>query len=277
MSLGMAIRGPEGLVLAAESRVTLLQKSSTGEVIQVNFDNATKLFSFTPPHNFIGVVTYGLATIGSRTASSFIPEFEAILPEQRHPISYYAEKLSEFFQELWKKTDHAADYRGPPMIFLVGGFDEGDPYGRVYLIDVPYNPKPKDQGALSPEQAQAGITKEQLRFGITWGGQREFVDRLLQGFDSSLPDKITTALSLDSQQQQKMREAIQPLSMPVPLDSMALQDCVDLALFFIRTTVNAQKLTVGIRGCGGPIDVATITRRDGFKYVQRKQISGEIA
>jgi 20S proteasome alpha/beta subunit len=51
-----------------------------------------------------------------------------------------------------------------------------------------------------------------------------------------------------------------------------VEDHVDLATFFIRTTIDAQKLTVGLRGCGGPIDVATITRRDGFKFISKKEI-----
>ncbi len=32
---------------------------------------------------------------------------------------------------------------------------------------------------------------------------------------------------------------------------------------------------MGIRGCGGPIDVATVTRRDSFRFVQQKKITGE--
>lgn len=63
--------------------------------------------------------------------------------------------------------------------------------------------------------------------------------------------------------------------MPIPLQAMPLQDCVDLAIFFIRTTAEAQRLTFGIRGVGGPIDVATITRREGLRFVQRKKVVGE--
>lgn len=64
--------------------------------------------------------------------------------------------------------------------------------------------------------------------------------------------------------------------MSIPLAAMPLQDCVDLAIFFIRTTITAQRLTLGISGCGGPIDVAIITRREGLRFIQRKQIVGEI-
>jgi len=38
---------------------------------------------------------------------------------------------------------------------------------------------------------------------------------------------------------------------------MALQDYVDAAILLVRTTIEVQRLTVTIRGCGGPIDAAT--------------------
>ena len=73
MSLGVAIKGPEGIVLTADSRITLEAQREGGLPLPVNFDNATKLLSFSKPHNFVGAVTYGAAVIGSRTAHSFLP------------------------------------------------------------------------------------------------------------------------------------------------------------------------------------------------------------
>ena len=72
-----------------------------------------------------------------------------------------------------------------------------------------------------------------------------------------------------------MPQVLGRFQMPAPIQAMALQDCVDLAIFFVRTTIAAQALTVGIRGCGGPIDVATITRDGGLSFVQQKQLRGE--
>ena len=69
MSLGFVVKVPEGLVLAAESRVTLTASDVHGKPLyQATYDNATKLLAFSPPHNYIGVVTYGQAVIGGRTA-----------------------------------------------------------------------------------------------------------------------------------------------------------------------------------------------------------------
>jgi hypothetical protein len=57
---------------------------------------------------------------------------------------------------------------------------------------------------------------------------------------------------------------------------LALQDCIDLACFFIRTTMDAQKLSIGIRGVGGAIDVAIIKRNQDIHFIQRKKDHGEL-
>ena len=261
MSLGIVIKGPEGIVLAAESRVTLTAAQAGAAPLHVNFDNASKLLSFSQPNASIGAVTYGQAAIGLRTAHSFAPEFEGSLPAERLTVRDFACRLSQFFLTQWQAT-MPADYTGPNMTFVVAGFNPDDPYGRVYSIDIPRSPAPVEQNA-SPD------------FGITWGGQRELVDRLIQGYDFRLPDLAVSTLQLTPDQRAALLAAFQPLQMALPLAAMPLQDCVDLALFFVRTTISAQKLTVGIRGCGGPIDVATITRREGLRFVQRKEIVGE--
>jgi hypothetical protein len=261
MSLGIVIKGPEGLVLAAESRVTLIAASPEGP-LSVNFDNATKLLTFGDPYTNIGVVTYGQAAIGLRTAHSFVPEFEAELKSQILTVNKFSEKLSEFFSRQWAAVV-PADFKGPNMSFVVAGFDEGEAYGKVYLLEIPVSPAPIEQSAKPGE------------FGMTWGGQGDFVHRLVYGFDKRMIDPLTKGLNLTPEQIKKMEEILSPFLMPMPLQAMPLQDCVDLAIFFIRTTIDAQRLSVGIRGCGGPIDVAVITRSKGLSFVQRKQIVGE--
>lgn len=264
MSLGIVIKGPEGLVLAAESRVTLGTKMDTGETAFSTFDNATKILTFTEPHQYIGVVTWGQASIGLRTASSFVPEIQ--VPDKRLPVDNFARKLSDFFAKQWNAEYHGKQYAGPNMIFIVAGFDEGDPYGRVFQFEIPGIPNPFEQHAT--QNGNVG-------FGLTWGGQREFVDRLMQGYDPKLLDLTRGSLGLDDQQMAKLKQDLLPLHMQVPISFMALQDYINLALFFIRTTINGQDLTVGLRGVGGPIDVAVITRKDGLKFVQRKQLTGK--
>ena len=79
----------------------------------------------------------------------------------------------------------------------------------------------------------------------------------------------------EEQAKELLRELMSNLQYPIPYQALPLQDCVDLAIFLIRTTMSAQQLAIAIRGVGGPIDVAIITRTNGLKYVQQKIIHGE--
>jgi hypothetical protein len=80
---------------------------------------------------------------------------------------------------------------------------------------------------------------------------------------------------MNEEQKGLLKQQLQQISMQLPFQLLPLQDCVDLAIFLIRATIDAQRLSVVLRGVGGPIEVATITRREGFRYIQRKDIVGE--
>jgi hypothetical protein len=61
----------------------------------------------------------------------------------------------------------------------------------------------------------------------------------------------------------------------VPWQLLPLQDCIDLAILAMKTTAELQKFVTDIRGVGGPVDVAVITKSDGFRYIQSKSLRGE--
>jgi hypothetical protein len=279
VSLGIIVKGSEGIVLAADSRLTLGATIVTSnpqspqipqpQQIFVNFDNATKLLSFGPPNQWIGAVTYGDAVIGTkptdlRTAQSFVPEFEAKLdPKKRLTVEEFSRQLGQFFMEQWKDRGmpDAVTYRGSGMTFAIGGYDEGKPYGSVYVVEVPRKPDPVEQSPNS--------------FGITFGGQGENSIRLIQGYDPRFLDITKKMFNLSDQQIGQLRASLAPLMLGIPYGLLPLQDCIDLAIFLIHTTVSAQKLSLGIRGVGGSIDVAVITRRGELCFIQRKELIGE--
>lgn len=267
MSLGIVLKGPEGIVLAADSRVILnvAVQEPQGQklILQPSYDNATKLLRVAN-QDCIGVVTYGLGALGGsnpRTAHSYLPEFEKRLQGRgRLSVEEFAKELSDFFLEQWHAT-MPENHPGQPIVFLIGGYDLDAVYGRVFEVDIPTAPAPKEWHKGN-------------EFGAVWGGQREFTDRLLQGFDPGLLDLVIRTLDLDEQATSKLNAALAQLSIPIPYQFLPLQDCVDLAILLIRTTMTLQKWQVGTRGVGGYIDVATITRA-GFDYVQQKKIRGE--
>ena len=278
MSLGIAFKGPEGLVLAADSRVTLLAQlqgvtvpAGGNVMVPATFDNAIKLLS-SPSQSYVAAVTYGQGAIGQaapRTASSFMPEFDSKLSQETHDritVEAFAKKLGDFFATQWK-TEGMPSQGVPDMIFLVAGYDDVNaPYGRIYEVKVPSHPEPVE---MLPGQ-----------FGAAWGGQRELTDRLLQGFDPGLPMLVQQHLKVPAADQQQAATLLDAalrskLTIPIPWQFLPLQDCVDLSIFLLRTTITLQKWVVGIRGVGGAIDLATITRTHGFVPIQEKHICGE--
>jgi len=272
MSLGIALKGPEGIVLAADSRVTLMTQMQFPNqppcLIPASFDNATKLLR-AKGHDYVAAVTYGAGAIGAqqpRTAHSFLPEFERELGEDRVTVLEFATKIGGFFMRQWQASK--MPITGNPendMIFLVGGYSTNEAYGEVYEVHVPSNPTPVQKVPVG-------------EFGMVWGGQRGITDRIVQGFDSAAMPVIYDALNIPKGQRDPAKLEVElktKLQLKMPIQFLPLQDCVDYAIFLIRATILLQKWIIDVRGVGGAVDVATITRTDGFRPVQLKTIVGE--
>jgi hypothetical protein len=148
---------------------------------------------------------------------------------------------------------------GPDMVFLIAGYDQ-EPYGKVFEVQIPRNPIPK-------EWHKDG-------FGPVWGGQQEIVSRLLHGYDNAALQIIQNLFSASTDQITLLnKQFTENIEMRIPYPFLALQDCIDLSILLIKTTIQLQSFYVGLRGVGGNIDVATITKTGGFKPYQEKVVA----
>lgn len=267
MTLAIAFKGPEGLVLAVDSRVTLSgsiqEPGQQPRPINATYDNATKLLQFRG-HNYVAAVTYGLGSLGSdqpRTAHSFVTEFENEIGNQRKTVEDFAKCLGEFYKKQYDANMPAGSTQ--KMNFYVAGFNDGEAYGRVYQIVVPLKPQPVE---LNPNH----------QFGISWGGQTQITSRLVNAFDLNALAHVQKKLTIDKAKlEAAAREAGALYGLKIPYQFLPLQDCVDLSILLVRTTAQLQRYVIDARGVGGAIDVVTITRNEGVCDVQTKQIRGE--
>jgi hypothetical protein len=262
------------MVLAADSRVTLTFQPTvpapqagaapqTTLVIPAFYDNATKLLRCSG-QDYVAAVTFGLGALGQtepRTAHSYIPELEAELADQnRLGVEEFARRLGQFFLERFQAAGMTAP--GNEMHFLIGGYNGGEPYGRIYEVIVPTR--------IAPVEQNPGV------FGVSWGGQTHIVNRLINGIDQPAIEHIKQKLNVaDQVMADAVREAVQLHTLEIPYQFLPLQDCVDLSILLVKTTSQLMQYTTDVRGVGGAVDVATITRTEGFKNVQSKQIRGE--
>ena len=265
MTLAIAFKGPEGIVLAADSRVTLTSKNpKNGETLHVTYDNATKLLRV-QGQEYVGAVIHGVAALGGaspRLIHSYLPELEESLKkEKRLTVVDFATRLGSFFHDQWKST--MPTKATGDVVFLVGGYNDGEPYGRLYEVKVPKHVKPVEKCPGPGE------------FGLSWGGQLEYTSRLLHGFDPKVVGLAKDHLKLSAKQAAKLKTHLnQNLGIPIPYQFLALQDCIDLSTLMIRTTSELMSFIIGKRGVGGAIDVAAITRTEGFQAIQQKNLIG---
>jgi hypothetical protein len=110
----------------------------------------------------------------------------------------------------------------------------------------------------------------QAQFGLVSRGQPEAIDRLTQGFSWGLFFDLADKLQLDRESTRSLSEVFLQFSPSLVHPAMPLQDAIDLARFLAETAVSYQRFLFDDKTVGGPIEIATMSRYEGFKWVQRK-------
>ena len=105
--------------------------------------------------------------------------------------------------------------------------------------------------------------KDNIRnqYGVVMVGATLICDRLVNGYSKHLENRLTDTLDLVNAQQDILRHALAAESNQYILDVslLSLQECVDLSLLLVDTTIKLQKLTVVERTVGGTVDIVTLT------------------
>jgi hypothetical protein len=147
---------------------------------------------------------------------------------------------------------------------IIAGIDN-DAVGRAYIVSVPDAPS---------------IDRDTEYGGTLWIGQTDIVARIIKGFDWEIEsiqfvkDAKKSGVDIDSQ--------LGKMAHVINWQLMTLQDSVDFCVLVTRITESIQRFSDGtvmnpggITGVGGPIDVATITSGEGFKWISKKEVAVE--
>lgn len=239
MSLVVTVYVREGIVMAADSRLTLNRQEKKNESAVVNLlavgqsDSNYKLF-LAP--SGIGIAAYGAADIQGVPIAGYVESL--IAPrggESDDSVKSVAEKLLEHF---------AAYSPVPKTYFHVAGYTslEGVPEQEVWVVDIGAHKLAK----INPEGKQ----------GASWGGEADIVSRLLQP---------VALVDTEGELQSKL-----PLHQ-IPWRFFTLQDAIDFAVFAIRSTIEAMRFQPRAKTVGGPIDVLVIKPGDA-RWIHRKEL-----
>ncbi len=155
MSIITTIYVPEGIAMAADSRLTRTKDLGNGTIeIYSLSDNNQKIFLISKAN--VGISTCGNAFIGGKTIADFIRIFEIEKVTIDDNVTQVASNLHKYLQDF-------ADSNG--LHFHVAGYLDDEPY--LYTIDL-YNIKRMNISESSTVQ-----------YGACWSGAQEAINKLL--------------------------------------------------------------------------------------------------
>jgi len=274
MSIAIVTSVHDGLVIAADSASTLMMNTPAGVAVANVYNNANKIFNLVKGAP-MGCVTYGSGSIGSASIATLIKDFRGILtnPEEAKERfdfdrkNYTMEKVSKSLSDfLGQECDKVADKNLRQTInigLMVGGYSTGQGLGEVWSIEVQQGLAQRSKKLRQADQV-----------GINWGGESEAIHRLVLGFSPRIFDVLAQVMK-PPQPPEVLAKTLQPLlvaqlNAPLVFAPMPVQDAIELAEFLVQSAVTFSRFLPGAQSVGEPVEVAAITKHEGFKWIRRK-------
>lgn len=273
MSVVIAVKVSEGLVLAADSASTLTGQvqGAQGPVgVLKTYTNARKLLQI---GEFpIGILAWGLGFIGLRTIESHVREWEyenhwhsrdAHKSNIGRPVSVKecAESLHNHLVSLYREEFGRNPPGEQPIIgILVSGYSDGQFFPEIWRFVLPME--------ASQIQNQRPDVDGKPDFGASWFGLTEPLVRLHWGRDDMVVKIISEKFNIP---EDVLSKELAQLQYPIPFGMMPLQDAIDYANYMISVGIGRFRFVVGPELCGGSVDLAVITP-GRFHWISQKSL-----
>ena len=266
MTIAIVIHVNDGIVLAADSASTFGMGPPKDGVRPIGniYENASKIFNLRRGFP-LGAVTWGAGSIGDSSIATLAKDFRAHLEElddkneleDRISLKRLATRFRDFmFRRYDKGYAEWAEKDKPDLGFVIAGYS-------------PEASHPESWKLFIKGTARSGPTRATQIGALFCGGQAEPIVRMCRGFDNGLEEILRQHGIEKSKVDRVIAECEQRLGIPLVAPAMPIQDTIDLAIFLAETAKRYSKFKMGAPTVGGPIEVAAITKHEGFKWIQR--------
>ena len=265
MTVIVSVKTNDGVVMASDSATTF----ANGQIYQ----HASKIVNLIKDLP-IGVMVAGAGQIGSESVATLFKDLRRRLdgsnphtadkPFDRvnYTVAELATAVRRFlFEEKALEGKGAVWQPGMAMKVRVCGYSAGRPLPEVWEIAM--------EGSQCPDPV---LIQGEESCGPRWDGQYEALNRLIIGYGMALAPTLI-GLGITAQQVQEIGPGLNAaMSELFVLPAMPIQDAIDLARFLVETTIGFVRFSVRTQPkiVGGPIEIAAITKHEGFRWVQRK-------
>ncbi len=301
MTINFAVKCPDGVVLCADSLVTIAAGGPPISIIPY-YDKLFPVGAYAA-----GAMLNGVGSIQGRTIEDIVYEFG-----QTHPAPTDDYSLRGIAQDLGNTVQSLIGAGVNPLLeIIIGGYSKGASaggrrYGEIYSLF--WNNAPLQLRTLYNTDTE---------FGTHYGGQPQAIDRFRYGIDDwTIADMITrrgdlysqvhdhilnelraqgitipagTAVPMPGLAQYDFLRLVSDYTIPAPFDVQqliqnvkegmlqkfetmerffSLQVAVDYCTFLASCSYAVNNFTFMIPGVGSEMRVATVTQEEGFQFTK---------
>jgi hypothetical protein len=275
VTIALVVKVNDGYVLASDSATTVQNQTPQGQTYVENiYNNANKIFNLYKGLP-ISAMTWGLGNIGPASISTLAKDLRARLANgskdwkldpDNYAMTEVAKRFKKFFyDEQYEPFAKAATAAGKQVDTLglglcVAGYSSGADQPEIFHFDM------TPAGCAGPTEI---LDTEP---GAQWWGQFEAITRLLNGVSLFMPEALKN-LKLakdDAKAIALTQDVVNQVRVGIVGPAMPIQDAIDLAEFLVQVTIGFVRFCPGHPTVGGPIEIAAVTKHEGFRWVQRK-------
>ncbi|HEY6000544.1 MAG TPA: hypothetical protein VI078_14760 [bacterium] len=287
MTIAACYLSSEGVVLGSDSTTTIFVPNLTGQGDFHFFNHGQKIYEFGNSGSTVGVVLWGLGSLGEKSYRTLIAEIadeawhsNLATPEQVVHLArdmFWSQYTAAFrdalarAKELERKgagcTPEETRELGNLRQNFSGGFCLAGRWGvnrSPKAFEFCFNPLL--DVAPDPNPLAVGTAK--------FWGLENLIQRLLYGIDAPLIDRILGSgkwNGTDEELFQLIREGVLGQSRDLPL-----REAVDWIYSSIYITIKTFKFSHLLPLCGGPIEIAVISSDRSFRWVRHKELGEAI-
>lgn len=265
MTVVVTVKVTDGIVLAADSAGSFF--GDDGAPIKI-YNNANKIFNLVKVWP-IGSLVYGAGGIGAASVETLSKDLRRRLRDpddtdyglkrDAYTVQEVAEKARRFLYE----ENYLGVYETPPEHFYMGyrvcGYSAGESLSEVWEFVI--------HGAhCEPPYQVQSLTD----FGARWAGENEALDRLMLGSSEYLKMVLQNHGMTDTEADAIYMDLIHDIGQSLTLPAMPIQDAIDVSRFLVDTASKFARYGIRPETIGGPVEIAAITKHEGFKWVARK-------
>jgi hypothetical protein len=272
MTIAISLKVNDGLVLAADSASSMVGAGPARPIFNV-YNNANKVFNLRKSLP-IGAITWGAGSMGVASISTLVKDLRRRfsgedphhkdwhLDPQAYSVKYVADRFKEFiYDETYVPAFSNWPAPKPDVGFVVAGYSPLAMMAEEYRIVI-------DQTGTCHGPT---LERQNSEAGVSWFGQPEAISRLLFGVSPGLGDVLQKEFGATQPDALAALEKFKGyLGAPLVESAMPFQDAIDLAEFLVDLSIQWSRFMPGAPVVGGPIEVAAISKHEGFKWIKRK-------